>query len=89
LASLASLEILSAKFGSGTNVINVKETVIELLQESAAGFRVNAGSLGGDPSPGVKKQVTIEYNFTGTNYVLTVPRGGQVSNGILIEHTHK
>jgi hypothetical protein len=89
LASLASLEILSAKFGSGTNVINVKETVIELLQASADGFRVNAGSLGGDPSPGVKKQLTIEYNFTGTNYVLTVPRGGQVNNGILIEHTHK
>ena len=89
LASLASLEILSAKFGSGTNVINVKKTVIELLQASTDGFRVNAGSLGGDPSPGVKKQLTIEYNFTGTNYVLTVPRGGQVSNGILIEHTHK
>jgi hypothetical protein len=89
LASLASLEILSAEFGSGKNVINVKEKAIELLQASADGFRVNAASLGGDPSPGVKKQLTIEYNFTGTNYVLTVQRGGQVSNGILIEHTHK
>ena len=63
-----NLEIVKAQYGSGstqkdvTKVIQTRAGDVALITLEAPGY--NQG-LGGDPAPGVVKQLTIEYRMNG------------------------
>lgn len=84
-----TLSIQSAKFGSGSKQADVTAKLIEQLQAHPDGFTISAQTLGADPAAGKKKRLTVRYAYNGTNYVIGIPGGKQVSNNALVKNALK
>jgi hypothetical protein len=63
--------------------------LIQQLQAHPDGFTINAQTLGADAAAGKKKRLTVRYACNGTNYVLVIPGGKQVSNKALVKNALK
>jgi len=85
----ADITIQSAKFGTGGKQADVMAKVTELLHAHPEGFKISYKTLAADPAPGKKKQLTISYEYKGTNHVLTVPNGKQLSKQALVKNALK
>lgn len=57
------VEILSAVYGDGDDIVTVTDKVIELYTKKDI-IKVS-NKLGGDPCPGVKKSLTVYYDYEG------------------------
>jgi RNA polymerase sigma factor (sigma-70 family) len=62
-SNCTEVEIISAKYGANTSFIDVTEKVLDLYLNNENVKCSNR--LGGDPIPGVKKQLIVEYIFDG------------------------
>jgi len=83
------ITIQSAKFGVGKKQADVTAKLIEQLQAYPDGFAINIQTLGTDPVPGKKKRLTVRYEYNGTNHVMVVPGGKDLSNQALVKNALK
>lgn len=60
-----SLRIISARYGEGGRSTDVSDLLRARIQRNSLRLRVDNGSLGGDPAPGRRKQLTLTYAFEG------------------------
>ena len=62
----SGLKIVSAKYGVGTNTLDVGSAVTGLIENGRLNFVVSAGALNvDDPAPGKPKTLTIVYTING------------------------
>jgi Sel1 repeat len=73
------LVILSAKFSSGKNTVDVTERVRELLRQPEDSFLPSPKALKADPLPGKRKQLVIRYQLNGVEHVFHSPETKTVS----------
>jgi len=59
------LRIISARYGEGGRSVDVSDLLRAQIQRNSLRLRVDRGSMGGDPSPGRRKQLTLTYAFEG------------------------
>lgn len=60
-ASASSLTIIVAKYGTEGKTVDVTETLRAMVEDGALVVRVS-NELGGDPHPGYRKTLTVEYS---------------------------
>jgi hypothetical protein len=85
-AKVFDVTIISAGFGMGKQIANVKPRLSHLLRTQRDGFTANAKTLFTDPLPGKKEQLTIRYNYKGANYTFTIPDDEEMSYQSLVNY---
>ena len=85
----AGLVIISATYGSGTNVSDVTERVNDLIHQPNVEFFARPEWLHADPTPGWNKALVIVYEFKGHRHIFTAGEGGRVCVDLLIQQTDK
>jgi hypothetical protein len=75
LGQPGGLRIFYARYGAGDQVVDVRERLRPALQAEALSFSVSAGSLGGDPAPGVAKTLTVIFEWKGRTFEKSAPDG--------------
>jgi len=85
-AKVFDMTIISAGFGMGKQIANVKPRLSHLLRTQRDGFTANAKTLFTDPLPGKKEQLTIRYNYKGANYTFTIPAEEEMSYQSLVNY---
>ena len=60
-----NLQILNATYGDGNNARDVTAAVAARIQGSGLRVQADPAMLGGDPAPGVVKQLRIRYSYNG------------------------
>lgn len=69
------LEIVSARYGYGSQTRNVTSQVRSLIDDGRINTRVGNDNLGGDPAPGQRKQLYVSYRVNGRTQSATVNEG--------------
>jgi hypothetical protein len=87
--NLAGITIQSAEYGMGKKVADVTDKVEQLLQAHPEGIDVFYKTLDADPLPGKHKQLTVKYDYMGTNHVIVVPGGRKLSVTMMIKNATK
>jgi hypothetical protein len=59
------LEVLSATYGAGFNVVDLTDHVRTLVRGDALAITIDTATLGQDPAPGTEKSIRIRYRFGG------------------------
>ncbi len=59
------LEILSATYGAGVNVVDLTDRVRSLVQSDTLNITIDTATLGQDPAPGQEKFIHIRYRSGG------------------------
>jgi hypothetical protein len=85
----AGVLIVSATYGSGTNVADVTDRVDDLLHQPGVEFFARPEWLHADPMPGWNKALVIVYEFKQRRHTFTTGEGGKVSVDLLIRQTDK
>jgi hypothetical protein len=68
------LMLHSAKYGAGNIVVDVTAILAERLADGS--LEVYAGNqLGGDPCPGRRKELVVDYSYAGQRHARHVPEG--------------
>lgn len=83
------LRILSARYGEGFRTTDVTQFLNNNISNNSLRVQVNAGSMGGDPAPGVVKTLQVQYELNGSRNsvsvrdgeMLQLPGGFQGGNG--------
>jgi hypothetical protein len=81
----AGLSVRAARFGSGTNVTDVTDRVVELLRTQPQGFTARADWFGVDPRPYKRKAIVILYEYRGSPQVLLATEE-RITFDLLIEN---
>jgi hypothetical protein len=68
VGSAPGLRIFFARYGAPGQEIDVRERFRPLLQNDSVQTVVGAASMGSDPAPGVRKTLTVIYEFKGRTY---------------------
>jgi len=63
--SWRGLRLEQASYGAGDRVWDVTGRLQDLVQNNALEFRVDNRSMGGDPAPGMRKQLVVVYFHRG------------------------
>jgi hypothetical protein len=71
------LDILSAIYGSDTNVVDLTETLRQMIKDEKLKVVAN-NSLGGDPHPGVVKKLKLTYRKGLLPKTIEVVEGGTI-----------
>jgi hypothetical protein len=71
----ASLRILSARYGEGFRANDVTQFLNNTIQNNTLRVQVNTGSMGGDPAPGLAKNLQVQYEYNGVRNTVTVRDG--------------
>lgn len=69
VATVAGITVHSARFGTGTNVVDVTDRVVELLRTQPQGFTARADWFGNDPRPYKRKAIVILYDYKGASHI--------------------
>ncbi len=64
----ANLEILHATYGAEEHRVDVTDVVRSALNGNQLQFLVSNGALGGDPAPGLHKNLRVIYRWGGVRY---------------------
>ncbi|MEP6664476.1 MAG: hypothetical protein ABJC04_12520 [Verrucomicrobiota bacterium] len=86
---IGELEIVSARYGVGTNIVDVTLRVIELLHRENTGFKVSPDWLKTDPAPYKNKALLIVYNSQGKPNIFNAPEGTRIKYQILLDSAEK
>ena len=81
---IGELEILSARFGAGTNLVDVTARVVLLLHRESRGFAARVDWLGVDPAPYKTKSLVIVYYRAGKQNTFRAHEGRKVSYELLL-----
>ena len=73
ISNVSKVEIISAKYGTDTAVINITENVKKIFNEKNE--IVASNKLGGDPSHGTKKKLFLEYECDGKKFSIEIKEG--------------
>lgn len=65
LPSRHELRLEQASYGAGDQAMDVTGRLQELLQNNSLEFRVDNRGMGGDPAPGMRKQLVVVYSYRG------------------------
>lgn len=76
-AGSGPLVIHSALYGSGAEVVDVRDALRSRIRAGVLAACVG-NHLGGDPSPHVRKTLTVEYSYRGKRRKLAVAEGGEL-----------
>ena len=68
IGTAGGLRIFYARYGAAGQEIDVREQLRPLLQNDALRTTVGTASMGGDPAPGVRKTLTVVYEYRGRTY---------------------
>ena len=68
IGTAGGLRIFYARYGAPGQEIDVREQMRPLLQGDTVRTTVGAASMGGDPAPGVRKLLTVVYEYRGRTY---------------------
>jgi hypothetical protein len=63
------LEILSATYGAGVNVVDLTDRVKSLVRDNALAITIDTATLGQDPAPGQEKFIHIRYRSAGRDQI--------------------
>jgi hypothetical protein len=77
------LRILQAVYGAAGRQMNVTNRIQSMVNNGSVNVAVNNGTMGGDPAPGIAKQLFVSYSYRGQqqstsvaeNDNLTIPGG--------------
>ncbi len=83
------IEVQSAVFGSGANVADVTDRVVELLRSEPKGFTPRADWLRVDPLPYKRKSLAISYKYRGEPHLLVTSNQEKVSYDLLLKNAKK
>jgi hypothetical protein len=73
------LRITSAKWGLARSQQDVTSRLQGMVRNNGLTVLVNPQTMGGDPSPGYKKMVTVFYSYGGRSLSKVVSEGGTLS----------
>lgn len=73
LPGQTKLDILSATYGAGLNVVDLTGHVRTLVRDNTLAITVDTATLGQDPAPGTEKTIRIRYRY-GSNEELVVAK---------------
>jgi len=65
------LQILNATYGNGSRFANVTARLQEMVRHGQLSVYVDNDSMGGDPVPGQRKTLTINYSYRGRSQSVT------------------
>lgn len=77
----AGLRILSARYGDGFRTTDVTQFLNNNVSNGRLRVQVNAGSMGGDPAPGVVKTLQVQYELDGRRNTMSVRDGEMLEIG--------
>jgi hypothetical protein len=72
----SGLRFLQASYGAGGRQMNVVGRLQSMAGNGTISVRVNNDSMGGDPSPGMPKQLYVVYNYRGQQRSATISENG-------------
>ena len=75
-SSAGELRILSAQYGDGRRQTDVTTILTSAIQNNTLAIQAVNQNLGGDPAPAVVKRLTVQYQWQGQTYDVTVPENG-------------
>ena len=70
-----ALSITSAQWGSGNRQQNVSQRLQNMIRNNRLSVKVTPQNMGGDPAPGVSKQLTVVYRWQGRTMNVTRVEG--------------
>jgi hypothetical protein len=75
------LEIKKATYGKGAQVADVTGKVRQAVVSGGLNLQVENALSGGDPAPGVPKELHVEFSINGKDEVKVIPEGQSISIG--------
>ena len=87
--TIDQVRIVSARWGSGTNVMDVTARVIELLHREPSGFAARVDWLKSDPAPYKNKTLLITYDYSGRRSSYIATGGSKVTYDLLLANAGK
>jgi hypothetical protein len=82
-------KVVSAYFGTGDGFADVTARVAELIRTEPAGFATTEDELQADPTPGLRKEFMVVYEYGGQRRVFTTHDGGMCSRDLLVQNPAK
>ena len=69
------LRIVSARWGSGAQIVNVADRLQGMVRNNRLSVRVNPETMGGDPVPNIPKMLSVIYDWHGKRRSKVVAEG--------------
>jgi len=73
------LRILQAVYGAAGRQVNVTNRLQSMVSNGTLNVAVNNGTMGGDPAPGMAKQLYVSYSFRGQQQSTSVSENGKLT----------
>jgi hypothetical protein len=73
------LQVVQALYGTPGHQMVVTGRLQDMVREGRLSVRVNNETMGGDPDPGQRKQLSVVYRHHGQEQTITVPEGDQLN----------
>ena len=79
LGTAGKLRVFYARYGAGSNWVDVRERLRPFLKEDGLSVAVNIDTMGTDPSPGAAKSLIVTFEVKGRTFERTVGDGQTLS----------
>jgi alpha-L-fucosidase len=76
-----TLEIRKATYGNGAQVAEITEKVRQAVVSGGLNLQAENALTGGDPAPGVPKELRVEFSINGKDEVKVIPEGQSITIG--------